>query len=386
MIQYTSEVEDTSVAYKPMFQIDDLPISQTVKDNLKKKGITQLTPIQDQVIPAVHVGQDIVGIAETGSGKTAAFLIPVIEKILKDPTKKSLIVTPTRELAMQINNELRSLATNLDVFSVVCVGGVDIKNQIFFLRKKHNVVIGTPGRLLDLIEKRIVNLKDFKILVLDEVDRMLDMGFIDDVSKIISEMPTNRQTMFLSATVSKNIEKLMKRFLTVDYARFSVKPSNTKLNIQQRVVPVSQGQHKQDILEKILGREDVEKAIIFVKTKRYVDILTDHLKEKGFKASALHGDKSMYHRKKNLDLFRQGKVDILVATDIASRGLDIPSVSHVINYDVPDRLEDYTHRIGRTGRANKKGYAVTLVPASMLKSKDLAYIENAKGLNEIVDA
>ncbi|MCA9380858.1 DEAD/DEAH box helicase [Candidatus Dojkabacteria bacterium] len=359
------------VAYKPMFTVDDLPIDQQIKNNIAKKGFNNLTPIQDKAIPAIAVGQDVVGIADTGSGKTAAFLIPAIQKAMKNPEKKTLIVTPTRELALQINKEFRSLSLGTNIFSVVCIGGTDIKNQKFFLQKRHNFVIGTPGRLLDLINQKALKTKDFDTLVLDEVDRMLDMGFIDDVDKIIKSLPEYRQTLFFSATSSKQVETLMRKFLAVDFAKFSVKKRDTSKNVDQDIVPIQNLEQKVDKLLEILSKTEVEKTIIFVRTKRFADKLSNDLYKNGHKVATLHGDKSQSHRKRSLDQFKYNKVSILVATDVAARGLDIPDVTHVINYDVPENYDDYIHRIGRTGRADNTGYALTFVHASQVDRKML---------------
>lgn len=365
------ETEET--IYKPMFRIEDLPIQDSLKKNIIKKGFKSLTPIQDQAIPAAVVGQDVVGIADTGSGKTAAFLIPAINKTIRNPKKKVLIVTPTRELALQINNEFRSLANNLRQYSIVCIGGTDIKNQIFFLRKEHHFIIGTPGRILDLIRTKKLNLNDVGTLVLDEVDRMLDMGFVDDVKEIIKNVPEFRQTLFFSATTSKQIDILMKKFLSVDYATFSVKKQDTSKNVDQDIVEVPFGHKKEEILSNLLQKDEVNKTIVFVRTKRFADKLAKYLQDNDIKVAILHGDKTLNQRKKSLDLFKRNVVSVLVATDVAARGLDIPDVSHVINYDVPENYEDYIHRIGRTGRANNTGYALTFV-----NSSDLNKIEKEK--------
>ena len=347
--------------YKPMFRIEDLPVDEKIKKNIIAKGFSNLTPIQDQAIPAISVGQDVVGIADTGSGKTAAFLIPTIQKAIKNPNKKTLIVTPTRELALQINKEFRSLSGGTNIYSVVCIGGTDMKNQKFFLQKRHHFVIGTPGRLLDLINQKAIKTNEFDTLILDEVDRMLDMGFIEDVDKIIKSLPEYRQTLFFSATSSKQVETLMRKFLAVDFAKFSMKKRDTSKNVDQDIVPIHNSNQKAEKLLEILAKAEVEKTIIFVRTKRFADILSNQLSDSGHRVATLHGDKSQAKRKRSLDMFKYNKVSILVATDVAARGLDIPNVSHVINYDIPENYEDYIHRIGRTGRADNTGFALTFV-------------------------
>ena len=379
LINKRTESESES-EFKPMFFIKDLPVDERLKKNILDKGFEKLTPIQDQAIPATVVGQDIVGIADTGSGKTAAFLIPIINKVLKNPSKKVLIITPTRELALQINKEFRDLAKRLGLFSVICIGGTSLKNQIFFLKKKHNFVIGTPGRILDVTRSNNLNLRNFNTLILDEVDRMLDMGFIDDVRSIVSKTPINRQTLFYSATTSKQVYVLMKKFLTVDHATFSVKKRDTSKNVDQDIVEIKPGFKKEVILADILSKKDVEKTIVFVKTKRFADKLTYYLKKKNIRVVALHGDKSLNQRKRSLGLFKTDKVSVLVATDVASRGLDIADVSHVINYDLPENYDDYIHRIGRTGRANNVGSALSFIDHSKLTRRQkeaLAKIKNS---------
>ena len=266
---------------------------------------------------------------------------------------------PTRELAMQIDQEFKSFARNLKMFSVCCVGGAPIGRQISELKYHNNFIIGTPGRLKDLINRKFLNLAGFNTVVLDEADRMLDMGFIDDMKFIMSQMPVKRHTLFFSATISREIDGLIRSFLHEPIS-ISVKTGDTAKNVDQDVVRVSGG-NKIDVLHDLLKGVEFSKVLIFGRTKFGVERLSKILAERGFKAESIHGDKNLNKRKQALDLFKNNRIQILVATDVAARGLDIPNVSHVINYDLPAAYDDYVHRIGRTGRGNKKGKALTFI-------------------------
>lgn len=352
------EVKETP--YEASYKFDDLNISSELKQNIKRKGFISPTPIQDQSIPHIIEGKDIVGIANTGTGKTGAFLIPLIDEIFRNRRQKALIIAPTRELAKQIDDELYSLTKSMNIFSVLCVGGSSIGNQINNLRRNYNFVVGTPGRILDLTNRKVLNLNSFKTIVLDEVDRMLDMGFIQDVKLIISGLPEERHSMFFSATITPEIEKIMNSFVR-DYVKVSVKTGDTAQNINQDIIRVKDKSEKVLKLEELLISSELKKVLIFVKTKYNVDKLDKHLYGKGFKVNCLHGNKSQYQRARALESFKKGEVNILVATDVAARGLDVPNVTHVINFDMPDTYEDYVHRIGRTGRASQIGNALTFV-------------------------
>jgi superfamily II DNA/RNA helicase len=308
-------------------------------------------------------GKDIVGLANTGTGKTAAFLIPLIDKVLKfralGKSERVLIMVPTRELALQIEMEFFGFAKGLGLSSVTCVGGANIVPQIRVLRRNPPFVIGTPGRLKDLQERKDLDFSDFSTVVLDEADRMLDMGFINDMRFILGFMPKERHTLFFSATMDKEIEKLIGDFLH-DPVRVSVKTRDTAATIDQDVVYVTRDD-KFDTLVDILKRSDMDKVLVFGRTKHGVERLARDLTRRGVKADSIHGDKTHGKRQKALKLFKDGHVQVLVATDVAARGLDISGVSHVINYDLPGTYEDYTHRIGRTGRAGKAGQALTFL-------------------------
>ncbi|MSR71656.1 MAG: DEAD/DEAH box helicase [Candidatus Taylorbacteria bacterium] len=351
----TEEVEN----FKPEHTFLDFNIDARLKQNIATKGYLLPTPIQDRSIPHILRGSDIVGIANTGTGKTAAFLIPLINKVLGNPKENILIMVPTRELAIQIEKELQDFTARLGIFSVCCVGGAPIGPQIKALRYHSNFIIGTPGRLKDLMERKVLNLSWFNTVVLDEADRMLDMGFIADMRFMLALMPKTRHTLFFSATLSPEIAKLIKEFLK-EPVTISVKTQDTSKNVDQDVIRV-QGKNKIDILSQLLTKSEFNKVLIFGRTKHGVEKLSKILEQKGFKADSIHGDKNHSRRQRALALFKDNHVQILVATDVAARGLDIADVSHVINYDIPATYDDYVHRIGRTGRGNKKGKALTFI-------------------------
>lgn len=346
--------------YVPQNKFQDFKISEQLRNNIITKGYVDPTPIQDQTINHILEGKDIVGIANTGTGKTGAFLIPLLDKVYRDKSQKVLIIAPTRELAEQINNELYSLTKYLQINSVLCVGGVNIGGQIQRLRYQHNFVVGTPGRIKDLMSRNILNLSQFQNIVLDEVDRMLDMGFIHDIRFIISKLAEQRQSLFFSATITPEIEKLISIFAK-NYVKVSVRTGETTDNVHQDVIRVKDHSEKISKLEELLSGEELKKAIIFVKTKYGVDKLDQILYKKGYRVDCIHGNKTQSRRKKALDAFKKGHNNILVATDVAARGIDVPDITHVINYDMPATYEDYVHRIGRTGRADKTGIALTFV-------------------------
>lgn len=352
-------ITETAEHFIPEHKFSEFNIDSRLKENILSKGYDLPTPIQDKAIPYILRGSDIVGIANTGTGKTGAFLIPLIQKAIADKKEKILIVAPTRELAMQINQEFKSFARNLKMFSACCVGGAPIGKQISDLRYHNNFVIGTPGRLKDLMMRKYLNLSGFNSVVLDEADRMLDMGFINDMKFIMSHLPEKRHTLFFSATISREIDGLIKDFLREPIS-ISVKIGDTPKNVDQDIVKVSNGS-KIDTLHNLLKDAEFSKVLIFGKTKFGVERLSKILIERGFKAESIHGDKNLSKRQKALDLFKNNRVQILVATDVAARGLDILNISHVINYDLPATYDDYVHRIGRTGRGNKKGKALTFI-------------------------
>lgn len=324
-------------------------------------GFEESTPIQDKSIPVALTGRDLIGQAQTGTGKTAAFGIPLINKI---PTSEerivALIMTPTRELAIQVAEEIGKLTRYKGLRSLPIYGGQEIGRQIRALKKKPQIIIGTPGRLLDHINRKTIRLEDVQTVVLDEADEMLDMGFMEDIQSILKLVPAERQTMLFSATMPANIQKLAQQFLK-DPEHVSVIPKQiTAPSIEQSYIEVNERQ-KFEALSRLLDMESPDLAIIFGRTKRRVDELSEGLQKRGYSADGLHGDLSQNQRDSVMRKFRDGSIDVLVATDVAARGLDVSGVTHVINFDLPQDPESYVHRIGRTGRAGKEGTAWSFV-------------------------
>lgn len=350
--------EDTFV---PVHTFDDFAIPERLKQNLIHKGFIAPSPIQDQAIPVGLSGRDIIGIAATGTGKTAAFLLPLITKLVDKANKQRVMVlAPTRELAQQIETEFRFFTQGMRLFSVTCVGGSPILRQMRELDRGVHIVIGTPGRIKDLIERKKIRMEEFGSMVLDEADRMLDMGFIPDMRYILGLMPQERQTFFFSATLSPEIRRLCDDFLK-DPVSISLKTRDTASSVEQNVIRVSDKSKKLDTLVEILSRPEVSKVLIFREMKRTVDELARELSSRGFKALALHGDMRNRERDRAVKALASGEAHIVIATDVAARGIDIPDITHVINYDIPQTYDTYVHRIGRTGRGSKTGHALTFV-------------------------
>ncbi len=351
---------EKSEEYRPEHSFADFPIHPDLKQVIEGKGYKTPTPIQDQAIVPVLEGRDIVGIANTGTGKTAAFLIPLIHRVATTKGERVLIMAPTRELALQIEQEFRGLAVGSGLRSVSIVGGAAIGPQLMRLRDHTDFIIGTPGRLKDMIERGKIRLETFTTLVLDEADRMLDMGFVHDMRFIVAGMRPERQTLFFSATLSPTIEKLIAEFLK-DPLRVSVKTRDTAANVEQDVVRVGAGKNKFEVLHDLVSGDDFTKVIVFGRTKHGVEKLSKALSDKGVRSESIHGNKTHGKRQKALRAFKDNQVKVLVATDVAARGLDIPDVSHVINFELPATYDDYVHRIGRTGRGEKRGKALTFI-------------------------
>lgn len=358
-IKKAEKVEEK--AYIPAHTFADFPFSDQLKKNIAKKGFINPTPIQDQSIVPVMDGRDFFGLANTGTGKTGAFILPLIDRVSKDKKQKVLIMAPTRELAQQIEVEFRSLSFFMSQFSVTAVGGMPIDRQIREIKRGVNFVIGTPGRIVDLVKRKVLDLSAFNTVVLDEADRMLDMGFRDDMLYIVKNCATQKQVIFFSATLSPEIKKITGEYLN-NPLFVSVVKGETSKNIDQDVVRATRGE-KVDVLHNILIKDGSDKVLIFRETKRSVDELEKELKTRGFKVAGIHGDKRNRERMRTLEAFKKNDINILIATDVAARGLDIPNVTHVINYDIPNDYDTYIHRIGRTGRAGNKGNALTFVPA-----------------------
>ena len=335
-------------------------INQSLKSNIVSKGYIKPTPIQDQAIGPILEGKDLIGLASTGTGKTAAFLIPIINKISKDRDSRVIIITPTRELAAQINQALRNLSSGMGIYSALVIGGSNMYRQISDLMRNPSVVIGTPGRLKDLIERGKINLNNFNTFILDEVDLMVDFGFLPDVKYFISLLPKVRQSLFFSATISSKVRELLQSFVN-NPVTVSVKNQDTPENINQDIIRIVSMDKKIQQLHDLLVQDDFEKVLIFGRTKHGVEKLNRELLFRGFTAGAIHGNKSQNQRQRVLESFKRSEIQILLATDVASRGLDIENVTHVINYDLPQTYDDYIHRIGRTGRAGKTGTALTFI-------------------------
>lgn len=351
------------VPYESKHKFSDFPFGAQLQSNIVRKGYENTSPIQDQSIPHVIDGRDVVGLANTGTGKTAAFLLPIIERQTGINLRPSvLIIAPTRELAQQINEQFREFSRGMNLFSALVVGGMPIDRQIRDIRRRPHFIIGTPGRIKDLIKRRVLSLEHINTLVLDEADRMLDMGFLPDIRMIVDGLSPERQTLFFSATITPEISVLVNEFLN-DPITVSVKTSETNEHIEQNIVKASDKSHKLELLEEMLNKEVFDKVLIFGETKFGVQRLSDHLDNTGIPSIAIHGNKNQSQRARALKQFKDGRVRVMVATDVAARGLDIPNVSHVINFDTPQTYEDYVHRIGRTGRAGATGNALTFIDA-----------------------
>ncbi len=342
---------------------ESLGLSAPVVQAVAEKGYTEPTPIQEKAIPIVLMGRDVLGCAQTGTGKTASFVLPMIDILAQGRAKmrmpRSLILEPTRELAAQVAENFEIYGKNNKLSMALLIGGVSFDDQERALEKGVDVLIATPGRLLDHFERGKVLLNDVKVLVIDEADRMLDMGFIPDVERIVGLLPPLRQTLFFSATMPPEIKRLADRFLSNPKEISVAPPASAAKNIVQGLCVVPEAE-KREALRRLIREQDIKNAIIFCNRKRDVAVLQASLKKHGFNAGALHGDMSQPARMETLERFKQGEIQILVASDVAARGLDVTDMSHVFNFDVPHSPEDYVHRIGRTGRAGKTGHSFTL--------------------------
>jgi ATP-dependent RNA helicase RhlE len=347
--------------YVPTSTFDNMPLDAMLKDALRKKGYSQPTQIQEQTIMPLLEGRDLMGIAQTGTGKTAAFLLPLIHRMLQGESLQTLVVVPTRELALQVNEEFRSLTKGMKLFSTCFIGGTNINRDLQNLNRTSHLIVGTPGRLLDLANRGALKLQTVSVLILDEFDRMLDMGFAPDVNRITRMMTRRKQTLLFSATLDKNQKRLIDGLLTNPVEIKVSMGEATGDHIEQTVVRISADQNKFDVLLGMLAGKDFEKVLLFAETKRTVNRMTQMLKKSGLQAEQIHGNKSQNARQTALDKFKEGKIQVLVATDVAARGIDVSDVTHVINYQIPQTYDSYVHRIGRTGRAGKAGKAFTFV-------------------------
>ena len=338
----------------------EMEIHPELQSRIERKGYVNSTEIQDKTFEIIMDGHSVMGIANTGTGKTGAFLIPILNKILSEKkSAKTIILVPTRELAEQVEQELKSLTKGLKVFSSVFIGGTSVRKDLDKLRRPNDVVIGTPGRINDLIDRRALKLFDFSKIVLDEFDTMLDMGFLQDVTKVIDQMHKRDQTILFSATENSKQQNIIDGIID-DYQKVSVSSGEANTdNIYQEIIKTRGDDDKFDILADLLEKEEFEKVLIFLETKRQVSKLFMRLKQYGVRIDEIHGDKTQMYRSKAVRKFKSGAIKVLVATDVASRGIDIDNVTHVINYEIPSSRESYIHRIGRTGRAGKSGNAIT---------------------------
>ena len=354
----------------------DLGLSEELLRAVDDSGYNDPTPIQRQAIPPVLMGRDIIGVAQTGTGKTASFVLPMIDILAEGRSRarmpRSLILEPTRELAQQVSENFDKYGKYHKLSMALLIGGVSMGDQLAALEKGVDVLIATPGRLMDLFGRGKIMLNQCSLLVIDEADRMLDMGFIPDIEEICTKLPTPRQTLLFSATMPPPIKKLADRFMDSPRLIEVARPASTNTSITQYVVETTP-RGKRETLRGLLRNPDVRNAIIFCNRKRDIKELVESLRRAGFAVSQIHGDMDQSDRIKELDRFKSGDINIIVASDVAARGLDIPGVSHVINYDVPHHAEDYVHRIGRTGRAGRTGIAFTL--ATEAEAENLVEVE-----------
>ncbi|MBL70504.1 MAG: RNA helicase [Rhodobiaceae bacterium] len=352
---------------------DDLGLAPEIMKAINDVGYTEPTPIQAEAIPQVIANQDVLGIAQTGTGKTASFTLPMIHRLMKGRAKarmpRTLILEPTRELAAQVAENFDLYGKYTKLTKALPIGGVSFKDQEQAIMRGADVLIATPGRLLDHVERGGVLLRGVEVLVIDEADRMLDMGFIPDIQKIVGMIPFTRQTLFFSATMPPEITRLSEQFLSAPKRIEVARPSSTNDNVSQKLIDVAP-MKKREALRDLFEKEDVTNGIIFCNRKRDIGELLKSLHRHDYKAVSLHGDMDQHMRLKMLDQFKSGEATYLIASDVAARGLDIPAVSHVFNFDVPTHAEDYVHRIGRTGRAGRTGAAFTLATRNDAKYVD----------------
>jgi len=362
----------------------DFGLADPISRALKEENYLTPTPIQAQTIPIALTGRDVVGIAQTGTGKTAAFALPILHRILENRIKpqpkacRVLVLSPTRELSSQILESFNAYGRHMRLTSALAIGGVPMGRQVRSVMQGVEVMVATPGRLLDLVQSNGLKLGQVEFLVLDEADRMLDMGFINDIRKIVGKLPTKRQTLFFSATMPKDIAELAEHMLR-DPARVAVTPvASTVERITQRIIQVDHSA-KPAILAQLLKQEAVNRALIFTRTKHGADKVVKGLERAGISANAIHGNKSQNHRERVLAAFRTGEIRTLVATDIAARGIDVDGISHVVNFDLPNVPETYVHRIGRTARAGADGVAISLIAGA----EEMSYLRDIEKLIRI---
>lgn len=359
--QKATEIPVTTV-YQAERKFADMPLDSRLLKAIAKKGFDEPTEIQDRTLEHLLDGRDLMGIAQTGTGKTGAFLIPLIHRMISGRENfRVLVLAPTRELAVQIDAEFKSLTIGMNLYSQCFIGGTSVNADLQKLQKKSHLVIGTPGRLLDLSQRKAIRFREFGILILDEFDRMLDMGFNKDVHRITADMQNRTQTLLFSATVDRKQQSFIDKLLNNP---MEVRVSNgeaTGKHIDQEIIKVKDGQDKFVLLTDLLKQPGFNKVLVFAETKRWVSKVNKKLRQAGFSSDEIHGNKSQNYRQTALKKFSNGSIKILVATDVAARGLDVSDVTHVINYQLPASMDSYIHRIGRTGRAGKSGKAFTFI-------------------------
>ncbi|MEK6713064.1 MAG: DEAD/DEAH box helicase [Nitrospirota bacterium] len=357
---------------------EKMGLSPEILRALQTRKYVDPTPIQSKAIPVIMQGKDLIGCAQTGTGKTAGFTLPILNRLQqgKSPSLRALVIVPTRELAMQVHDSVKTYGSNLRLRTALVYGGVGIYPQKEALRRGVDILIATPGRLLDHMRQRNVNFKNLEVLVLDEADRMLDMGFIGDIRTVLKSVPQQRQTLLFSATMPAEIKKLANEFLKQPEFIEIARQGAPATGVRQVVYSVDTTR-KSDLLVHLIEKEQMSKVLVFTRTKNRAEKLATHLNRKGSMAEAIHGDKSQRERTQALQAFRNGDVQVLVATNVAARGLDVKEISHVVNYEMPDAPEDYLHRIGRTARAEKTGDAISLV--SSCERESLRNIERYIG-------
>lgn len=339
----------------------ELGLHETVLKAVAAAGYSEPTPIQRDAIPLIIKGRDVMGLAQTGTGKTAAFTLPIVDRLVDGPQRtRALVLTPTRELCLQVEESVSKYSKFARMSVAAVFGGVPLEPQQRKLRAGVDIVVATPGRLIDHLERQNVVFDDLEVLVLDEADRMLDMGFAPQINRIVAEIPPYRQTLLFSATMPPEVEALARKYLRKPVVVQVGRRSQAAHTVTHAVYPVPR-ERKSALLAELLKREEMDTVLVFTRTKHGADKVVRHLEKEGIRSTAMHADKTQPQRIKALEDFRNGKVRVLVATDIAQRGLDISNISHVINYDVPQQAEDYVHRIGRTGRAAKEGDAFTFM-------------------------
>lgn len=346
--------------FEASFDYADSPLHPKLKELLQQKGYLKPTEIQEKSLEALLAGRDLLGIAKTGSGKTAAFLLPILQAQLAGK-HQALVLAPTRELAVQIEQEYRSLNKGLKLYSEVYIGGTNMNRDLQKASRPTDLIVATPGRLLDLLQRGAISLKRLKVLVIDEFDRLLDMGFERDLNKILDTLPIDRQNLLFSATLDKSQERKIAEILN-EPVRLQISSGDlSNDHVQQELIELAPGEVKMEVLKNMLKNPEMDKVIIFAETKRWVSKVNRKLRQAGIKTDEIHGDKSQNYRQKALNSFKAGKLQCLIATDVAARGIDVDDVSHVINYQIPKTMDSYIHRVGRTGRAGKTGIAYTFV-------------------------